>query len=220
MGELFLYIAFTIFLPVLLLIIFLEKRARRVMLSFLCGILACLAAYFINSFISGAANMANDSYSMLPAPIIEESLKFIPLLLFCFILKKGKRQTIAMAFSLGVGFCVVENYYYLFSNAHSADLFWVIARCIGTGLMHSISTTLIGFGLYLGRIKEKAVLFGALSFVIAVLYHGIYNYLVADQNTQLIGLCIPIISYIVLVVILKQETLKTFFDEDDDITEN
>jgi len=212
MGEIFLYIVLTSFLPVLLLLVFLEKRSRRIMLSFLCGVIACFVAYFVNSFISHACHLTNTNYSIVLAPAVEECLKFIPILLFSIVLKKGKRQTVAMSFALGVGFCVVENYYYLFSNAHNVDVFWVIVRCIGTGLMHSITSTLIGFGMYEGRITNKAILISLAALLIAILYHVLYNFLVANSSTFIFGIFVPILSYIGLSAFLKKDVIKAFYE--------
>jgi len=212
MGEIFLYSVLTLFLPISLLLIFLEKRSRRIILSFLCGVIVCFVAYFINTYICNAVSFTNSNYSIILAPVVEECLKFIPILIFSIILNKGKRQTIAMSFALGVGFCVVENYYYLLSNLHEVGLFWVIIRCIGTGLMHSITSTLIGFGIYEGRIKNKTILFSLVALLIAILYHALYNFLVANSYTFIFGIFLPILSYIGLLVFLKNDVIKAFYE--------
>lgn len=212
MGEIFLYIVLTSFLPVLLLLVFLEKRSRRIMLSFLCGVIVCFIAYFVNTSISNISHLTSTNYSVIFAPAIEECLKFIPILLFSVVLKKGKRQTIAMSFALGVGFCVVENYYYLFSNAHNVDVFWVIVRCIGTGLMHSITSTLIGFGIYEGRTNNKTILISLVSLIIAILYHVLYNFLVSNPQTFIIGIFVPILSYLGLSAFIKKDVIKAFYE--------
>jgi len=92
MSEIIVYIALCFALPILLLCFYLEKRARRIVISMICGTLACLLAFFIEGVLFELFSFDNILNVCLTAPIVEEILKFIPVVIIAFLVKKRKTR--------------------------------------------------------------------------------------------------------------------------------
>jgi len=220
MGNIVLSIALCVLLPILLLCVYLDERGRRMMVAMASGILACLLAYYINRTLKAAFFVDSVYYSDILAPIVEEILKFIPILVFGVIFNRGRRGSVALAFSVGVGFCVVENFFYLVSGIEDLSIVWVISRAIGTGLMHCMSSAVLGLGTFYGR-KEKRLGFQCISasLALSVIYHGLYNLLVKSESLQFIGLAIPLLTYLLLFIFLNHHELYKLLPEEKQISE-
>jgi len=212
-----LYIVICLVLPTALLCLYLEKRARRVIISMIFGVVAGFAAAYVNTAFKNLGIFGNTFLRVCEGPVIEELLKFIPVLAVSVITKKGRRGSIANAFSVGVGFCVVENISYLISSLETADFFWIVSRSIGTGLMHSMTTTIAGIGIYEARTKGKLkVLRGAAALAIGIAFHSLFNLLVGWNQTRIIAILLPIAVYFSIYIVAKKENLHHFlYDEKD-----
>ena len=208
------YISLCLVLPIFLLCFYLERRARRIIVSMICGVVAGIGAYFLNNWLKGLLGIGTVTFSMYVAPIAEELLKFIPVVAIHCIVKKGRRGSAANAYAVGLGFCVCENFMYLFNSLETATAFWLISRCVGAGLMHSMTTTLMGIGIYSARTGENNKLLRVLiSLLGAIAFHMVFNIL-AQTGLQLIALMMPILAYLILFFILKKENLLRFFREE------
>lgn len=169
------------------------------MFSVMFGVIACLLSFCINTFLSARLDISYKVFISLVAPTVEEIFKAVPVTLVVLGLKKGTRSSISNAFSVGVGFCVVENFFYLFENIAEADISWVCARCVSTGLMHSMSAVIIGLGIIYARNNNRAKLLGVLiSLITATFYHGLYNFLVETPSLIVLGAVIPAITFTVI----------------------
>jgi len=215
MGNIVLSIALCVLLPFLLLSVYLDKRGRRMMLAMAAGIVACLLAYFINKTLKAALSADSGYYSSTFAPLVEEVLKSIPILVLSAIFRRGRRGSASLAFAVGAGFCVVENFFYLVSGVEELQLVWVISRAVGTGLMHCMSSTVLGLGIFYGR-KEKRMRLQCISasLALSVIYHGLYNLLVQSESLQLVGLALPLCTYLFLFVFLNRHELHKLLPEE------
>lgn len=174
-----------------------------------------MAAVINSSFIQ-FLQISSELYSRTVAPMMEEILKFIPVLIISCIVKKGRRGSAANAYAVGVGFCVSENFSYLFSYLDTANVLWIIARCFCTGVMHSMSTTLSGMGIYNARISQKhKILCAFLGLLCAMALHMAYNNLVAMQKWRILGAMLPIVMFILLFFITKKESVRDFLWDGD-----
>ena len=122
-AQMVYYITLCLVLPILLLSLYLEKRARRITISMICGVFCGLAAFFINTPIKYNLHVDEATLSKFIAPVVEELLKFIPVITIHYIVKKGRRGSAANAYSVGVVFCVCENFLYLFKSLDTANAF-------------------------------------------------------------------------------------------------
>lgn len=215
MNTSVLYVALCLMIPVLLLLLYLEKRARRIMLSFSAGAFACLCAYYVNSFLASYVSADVTLLTVLVGPVCEELLKFIPVLIIALAVKKGKRGSTANAYAVGLGFCVVENIFYLLTE-DDATCAWIVSRCISSGLMHGMSASILGIGIYYALHSKKHHALGIfLAFIAAVAYHSLFNFLVSGGLVmRIIGLIIPALTYVLIFVSVKKENIERFLNEE------
>jgi len=214
MSRTILYISLCLVLPMILLCFYLEKRARRIVVSMICGMFSCFVAFLFEGFLFDILPGKVYLNTVVIAPMLEEALKLVSVGVVALIVKKGKRGSAANAFSVGVGFCVTENFCYLVSNIETANIFWIIIRSIGTGLMHCMSATVIGMGVYFARKNEKYrpfCVFGALA--CAVLFHGLYNFLVRFNYLRIVAALLPLTLFMLFFVLLKGTELHNYLCE-------
>jgi len=217
MGDIVLQIVVSLLIPCAFLCLFLDKAARRLIQALLAGLLACLFVYAVDNYLLPVFHIAIDSYFLTTiSPIFEELTKLIPLFI---LLKKNDingKDVVSTSFVVGVGFSIVENLYFLVSNASTSSLIWIISRCIGTGLMHSISCTVIGVGLSYAR-KDRRLYFEFLmsAYFFATMYHGLFNFCVQSPSYQFIGILIPVISYLVISYLVYKNELSVLLLSED-----
>lgn len=191
------YILFiSIFIPILLMTILVEKKARLPIIFVLIGIFISVFAAEINGFIS--VHMKLDIYeiTVYMAPITEELLKAAPILYYAIVISKEPERLFTAAMATGIGFAILENAYYLLENAGTFNLLDAIIRAFGAGLMHGMCTLLVGVGIAVTQ-KRKKVFF-VMTFALlstAITYHSVYNMLVQSQYL-FIGFLMPITTYI------------------------
>jgi len=210
------YLVLIFLLPLLLLCLYLEKRARRIIISFCCGVVACLGAYHLNNAILSLFHLPETVLAVAIAPAVEELLKFTPILVVALIVNKGRRGSTANAYSVGIGFCLVENVYFLLKYLDSANLVWIIFRSIGTGLMHGMSATIIGLGIYFSRKKPKLRwLYLACTLFIAIAYHTLFNFLVqGGVIMRILAILMPMVTYVFILLFVKQDEIKRFLSDE------
>jgi RsiW-degrading membrane proteinase PrsW (M82 family)/CRP-like cAMP-binding protein len=113
----------------------------------------------------------------LTAPIIEEILK--ALILIYLIRRPTFRYIVDGAiygFAVGIGFAVVENFFYIASSPNAA-LALSISRVLSTSLMHAMTCAIVGISL--GRMRRsKARLLPVIGILLAITIHVIYNNIV------------------------------------------
>jgi len=116
---------------------------RRVVAALLAGALAAYASYVVNSAAISLSRMGILSFSILIAPLIEEPLKAVYV-----VIAQSTRRTgflidgAILGFASGAGFAIVENLYYLSQISDAPTLVWVI-RGFGTAVMHGTTTAVL-----------------------------------------------------------------------------
>lgn len=162
-------------------------------------------------------------YSRYLAPIVEESVKTIPLI----VLFRGNRvgfmvDAAIYGFAVGAGFSLVENVFYLFSLKSANVVVWII-RGFGTAAMHAatmamlavITKTLIDRR---GRLVGWAFLPGLL---LAVATHSLFNHFILSPtlSTVLLMVLLPLLVVLVFQRSEKvtEEWLGVGFDADQDL---
>lgn len=190
----------------LLLTLFLLKGSNRIHNLFLIiGMTACLTAGYINVSVIGHSGYTPIQFTYYIAPIYEEVLKALPILIFLLLKKPDSKLIISSALSVGVGFATLENIYYIMSYG-AKDFMFLLLRGFSTGIMHSLCTAIIGFGFsFIYRHKGMAFsgTFGLLCGTIT--YHATYNLLVSSSDPAAsIGVFMPITTAVLCVILLKR----------------
>jgi RsiW-degrading membrane proteinase PrsW (M82 family) len=194
------YILFiSIAVPLLLMTLIMEKKARLPILFMLIGIFVSVFASEVNGLLSKLLSM--DTYSMvvIVTPVSEEVLKALPILYYAIVISDKRERLFTASMALGIGFAVLENAYFLL-NSNNFPIISAVVRAFGAGLMHGMCTLLVGIGISFVKKKRKMFavgIFGLLS--TAIVYHGIYNILIQSKFST-VGALLPIATYIPFLI--------------------
>ena len=206
------YILFvSVFVPILLMALLVEKKARQPIIFVLIGIFVSVFAAEVNGVMVALLPLSIFEITIIVTPITEEILKAIPILLFATVLSAKKEALFTASMAVGIGFAVLENAFYLL-NYSSFNMFDAIIRAFGAGLMHGMCTLLVGVGISFVKKKSKMFVVGTFALLsTAITYHGIYNMLV-QSDYRGIGYLLPITTYIPFIVWrirkIRQKTTK------------
>lgn len=191
------YILFmSLFTPLLLMMLLVEKRARMPIVFVLIGIFVSVFASEVNGMMLMLLNMEKYQASVLVTPITEEVLKAIPILFFAIVVSDKKEMLFTASMAVGIGFGLLENAYYLLVNIETFSFLSAVVRGFGTGLMHGLCTLFVGFGISFVRKKRKLFVVGTFSLLtMAITYHAIFNMLI-QSDYSIIGALMPIATYL------------------------
>ncbi|NLI13972.1 MAG: PrsW family intramembrane metalloprotease [Peptococcaceae bacterium] len=198
---------FSMLIPLLFLSAMIKnQRSRHIILYFCWGLFAVVFAYILNEWFSGDTSLSAGLTSDI-APIVEETLTALPLLLF-FRRRDGDDPNLIIycAMASGIGFSVQETLYYF--TSFTADpglfsLFPLLVRTATTCLMHGMSTAVIGFGIVItSRYKGIRIpmILGLLS--LAATIHSLYNILIGTR-LAIIALLMPAVLYFTGLALLS-----------------
>jgi RsiW-degrading membrane proteinase PrsW (M82 family) len=185
-----------IFAPLVFLLVILKKDNRRLILFFMWGLTAALIAYFANSFLCDRLRLDFGGMSRTVAPFAEEILKALPLYLYFFSKDRANLyEAPKNAMAVGIGFSVLENYYYLSSfQGEGAKLtaLFIVARSLSACLLHGTLTGISGFAIRLCRVYKLIspfAILGALS--TAIVTHAAFNQLAFFPQAQALSVLLP-----------------------------
>ena len=207
-------------IPVLLLLLILYLldsfrlvRFRTLALLFLAGAASALLAYFINSLILKASEMDFESYSRYVAPIIEEILKVLVILVLVLRKRIGFLIDAAIyGFAAGAGFAVFENSYYLVSSTDSNLMVWML-RGLGTAVMHSGTTALFAIAIIGVLNLEKKFFIGFIpGLILAVLIHSGFNHFYIQPVIQTLLMLIFIPAFLILLFMVSEKQLQNWLE--------
>lgn len=168
---------------------------NEMIVTLVAGLLAAGAGYFINGALLGVTGLSFDRYTYFVSPLVEEALK-AAVLIFLFARNRVGFMIDAaiMGFSVGTGFAVFENVYYLYAFQGDAELGTWIVRGFGTAIMHGGTTAI--FAMLSQSLIEKrgrsAFYLFLPGLLLAAVVHAIFNVLegapVVAMLAALVGL--------------------------------
>jgi len=191
--------------PLLIGMLLLRGETRRFILFYWLGVLICMFSAYINSYV--AATLENNGEASLTvaqsmvrvAPIFEEALKALPVFVFAALTVPKRRELVAVALAVGLGFATFENICYIMVHG-AEDLTFVLIRGFAAGVTHAVCAAILGFGFALFYGRSKLVWAGAFSLLcVSSTYHSIYNLLVASEGWQAAGYTMPLITAAVIL---------------------
>lgn len=184
----FVAIAIALFIPVLFLLALrtfdLHKTAKfsRTIVTLICGLVSYLIAAQLNPYIVNELGLTRVELVRYVAPVVEEILKALALI---YLVNRADFNYVVdgvlFGFGVGIGFAVIENVEYLQGASLNVVLILAVARVFSTNLMHATSSGLIGTALAYHRgtpDKRLGSLVIAGGYVIAILFHAIFNIMV------------------------------------------
>ena len=194
------YILFvSIFVPIMLMALIVEKKARLPILFVLLGIFISVFASEVNGLLVQVLNMDIYGITTIVTPVTEEILKALPILYYAIVISDKKENLFTASMATGIGFAILENAFYLL-NYPNFSMVSAIIRAFGAGLMHGMCTLLVGVGI--SFVKKQRKLFAVGTFGLlstAIVYHGIYNILI-QSSYSIIGALLPIATYIPFLI--------------------
>ena len=198
--ENLIYILFiSVFVPILLMALLIEKKARLPISFVLIGIFISVFAAEINGALRAWLLMDSFEFTIIVTPITEEILKALPILIYAMLVSDKRETLFTASMAVGIGFAVLENAFYLL-NDPSFNMMDAIIRAFGTGLMHGMCTLLVGVGISFAKKRSKIFVVGTFALLsTAITYHGIYNMLVQSPY-EIVGFLLPILTYIPFLI--------------------
>ena len=194
------YILFiSISIPILMMILLIEKKARLPVVFMLVGIFVSVFASEVNGLLAQLIPIGMYRVTIAITPVTEEVIKALPILYYAIVISDKREQLFTASMATGIGFAVLENAYYLL-NYPNFSMLSAIIRAFGSGLMHGMCTLLVGMGISFVKKKKKMFAVGTFGFLsTSIVYHGIYNILIQSKYS-LIGALLPIVTYIPFIV--------------------
>jgi len=186
-------------------------------LLFLSGIVISFWAYPINNLMTYMP-FSNAVNFRLIYPLIEEILKFLPIL---WIYKKGKSgfviDSMIYGFAVGTGFGLSENIYY-FLEGGVTDVAHNVVRGFGTAMMHAASCSISSMLLiYFNDTKKldlsKSVL---LAVIPAFLLHSFYNSFFLPPLIQTISILVIFVAAVYLIFSENEKSVHKWIEDEFD----
>lgn len=194
--------------PLLLMLPLLQKQSRWLIGFMLIGATVAVCSSEINGMIQNFSGISPMNLSLKVAPVTEECLKALAILLFAIFGSDDRKKVLSLAMATGIGFAILENTYVLIHNLYNVSLGWALIRGASTSLMHGMCTFLVGCGIIYVRKQKKLFYtgtFGLLS--VAITAHAAFNLLVYSKWDWL-GLLLPIIIYVAAQCLLNRQKIR------------
>lgn len=190
------YILFiSISVPLLLMALLMEKKARLPIVFMIIGIFVSVFASEVNGLFSKLLSMGVYNQTVIVTPVTEELLKALPILYYAVVISDKRERLFTASMALGIGFAVLENAYFLL-NSDDFTIILSVIRAFGAGLMHGMCTLLVGVGISFVKRKRKLFAVGTFGLLsTAIVYHGVYNILI-QSDYSIVGALLPIATYI------------------------
>ena len=214
-----------------------EKEPKLLLgAAFVWGVvIAGGGAYILNTVvgigvysITGSASAADFSTTSIAAPIIEEALKGLAVLVVFLMFRKefdSVLDGVVYGAITAMGFAAIENVLYIYRNGFQGggwEGFWtlVFIRVFLVGWMHPFFTSFTGIGLAIARtnrnilVKIIAIPAGYTVAVITHSFHNTFSSAIGGQGGFIIGLIADYIGYafmlgfIIWMVVHERSILK------------
>ena len=196
MDNLIYLLFICIFVPIFLMALLVEKKARLPIIFVLVGMFISIFAAELNGYLYSILPNSMFEITTIVTPITEELLKAAPILYFTLLISDKQETLFTASMATGIGFAILENAYYLLQRTTEFSMLDAVIRAFCTGLMHGMCTLLVGVGI--SFVKKKRKLFAVGTFAMlstSITYHGIYNMLMQSKY-ELIGAILPMATYV------------------------
>ena len=200
-----------------------EKEPKLLLgAAFIWGVvIAGGGAYILNTAVgmgvyslTGSVSAADFSTTSIAAPIIEEALKGLAVLIVFLMFRKefdSVLDGIVYGAIVAMGFAAIENVLYIYRNGFQDggwEGFWtlVFIRVVLVGWMHPFFTAFTGIGLAISRISRNTlvkVIAVPAGYTVAVLTHAFHNTfssLLGGGGGFILGLIADYIGYFIMAV--------------------
>lgn len=196
--------------PILLMMVLTKGESRWILFFVLIGFVTCVISAEVNDYILVRSPEMNMTvFAVYYAPIVEEIVKMVPVLVYSLLaVKKGKKR-IEFGMAVGVGFSILENVYYMITNVQKiSSVEWIFARGFSTALMHALCTVAVAYTLHVAYQHRKMLLTGTLAaLTMAITYHSAFN-IILQTEYKGIAVFMPIVTYSMFVIFMNRDRIK------------
>lgn len=185
--------------PLIIAVFFVKGSARKVITSFIIGMVLCLISAYIAGFFEYVYEMDAEEISIFVSPVIEEIIKFLPVMMLLVFFNAENDELKLTAVGIGAGFATFENACHIISTG-AQNLVYILIRGFAAGVMHVVS--IYAFSVALAALRRYKVatipiIVGALS--ISMTFHATYNLFVSKPGvSSYIGYVLPVTAAITL----------------------
>ena len=186
-------------IPISMMLLLFKGHSRMLCSFLIVGMFMCVLSGEINALIQNS-NVDYQTITINIAPLVEESLKALPIIFFAYLLKLDRQTLSEYALSVGVGFATLENMSVLITT-DNLTLGYALIRAIGAGMMHGVCTLIIG--RVISNIVDKKVFMfsGTLAALsISIIFHSIYNMLISSEY-MVLGAVFPTVTFVAMIAI-------------------
>lgn len=207
-------------IPVFLFLIFLiyldSFKLIKIPVAVICviwGLLSAIIAYFINTTILNSDLIEFESYSKYIAPVVEEILKFLLIIVLIRINKIGFMIDGAIyGFAIGAGFAFIENIFYLNTIETTNMMIWVV-RGFGTAVMHGGATSItVIFAMSLINQHKHRFHFFIPGLLIAMLIHALYNQFFLSPLISTVIIIVAVVGSILVIFQRNEKSLQDWLE--------
>lgn len=188
--------------PLAVTMLFTKGNARRMVASFLAGMLVCIISAYIAGAIEALSGFGPEDTSIFLSPMIEESMKLLTILFCIYMFESSGDKTDLFAVGIGAGFATFENCCFILSSG-APQLTNVLIRGAAVGVMHIVTMVAIAKGIKILKtymVFSFAGIAGVLSLSMTV--HALYNLLVSKPGvSSYIGYVMPMVCAVLLYMI-------------------
>lgn len=206
------YILFIcIAVPVAMMLIPIEKKSRKVIVSLLAGMFCCLFVSEVNGLLLQLSESTTLYLTTNITPLTEELVKLLPVLYYANVFSDDRKSVVTVAFAIGVGFAMLENVIILSQHFSTVNISFAVIRGFSTGLMHSICTMMTANYISYIKSKKKLFLCGTLcTFNLAVVVHAVFNLLVEAKApaANYVGYFLPVSIYLIVNIFVYNIIIK------------
>lgn len=177
-------------------------RLRHILQLIGAGVMAAILSYFANRFVAEQTGIDPVLMTRFVAPLIEEILKALPILILLRMGRVGFLVDAAIfGFAAGTGFALVENLYYLWALPDSPAGLWVV-RGFGTAVMHGGTTAILAITSRLFSERRESGGLGTMipGFLLAWGIHSFFNHFLFS----------PLVSAVLVILVLPPMLLFVF----------
>jgi RsiW-degrading membrane proteinase PrsW (M82 family) len=194
-------------------------RLREILLMIVFGGVAAVVAFGIHSLLVNNQIVSSSVLSRFVAPLIEETLKALPV--YILIVRRQIGFAIDGAifgFAVGAGFALVENLYYLSALEQSTFSLWIV-RGFGTAVMHGCTTA--NFAMVAKTIADRKestapwTVLPALAICFAI--HSLFNQFVLSPVTSAILVVIVFPPLLALVFAQSERFVQSWLGQGFDV---
>lgn len=204
MELLSLYIYISIVVPMSVVLVMSKSTMKTRVCFVIIGLTVALFCGELNGIIFKCLPYSQNAYVTTFSPIVEEVFKMFPIVICALTAKPPRQYLIEDSIAVGVGFAILENAYVFASGLDKITILTAILRAFGSGIMHVMTTLLVGFGLSFVSGRRKLYISGSIGILAtAIIYHSIYNYLVCC-NYYVAGFLMPAVLVVPTMLFIKK----------------